>query len=153
MDPSALTARRRRLEAISEALPDRTAALSRLFLSRTTMGISRTEVGVLRSLGEGPRRVTDLAAEESVTQPAISLLVNRLQERGWVDRVPDPSDGRAVLVSITADGRSAFTRIRAEYREVLHEQMAALDDGEVETLAAAVQILDRLVDRLAGRVG
>ena len=152
MDPSTSTARRRRLQEISEALPERTAALSRLFLSRTTIGISRTEIGVLRSLCDGPRRVTDLAAEESVTQPAITLLVNRLQERGWVDRVPDPSDGRAVLVSVTADGQRAVAQIRAEYRELLYEQMAELDDGEVQTLAHAVQILDRLVDRLAARV-
>lgn len=99
----------------------------------------------------GPRRITELAAEERVTQPAITLLVNRLAERGWVERVPDPSDGRAVLVSLTAGGDEAFERLRAEYRALLHEEMAALDDSEVATLAAAVEILDKLIDRLKER--
>ena len=139
------------LDEIAEALPQRSSELSRLFLTRTTVCVSRTEVGVLRVLRGGPRRITELATVERVTQPAITLLVNRLAERGWVERVPDPSDGRAVLVSLTAAGEEVFERLRAEYRALLHEEMASLEDGEVETLAAAVAILDNLIDRLKER--
>ena len=137
------------LDEIAEALPQRSAALSRLFLTRSTVCVSRTEVGVLRNLRAGPRRITELSAEERVTQPAITLLVNRLEERGWVRRVADPSDGRAVLVSLTPVGEEIFEQLRAEYRALLHEEMAMLDDGEVETLAAAVEILDKLIARLS----
>jgi DNA-binding MarR family transcriptional regulator len=137
------------LDELAEALPQRSSALSRLFLTRSSVCVSRTEVGVLRVLHGGPRRITELAAEERVTQPAITLLVNRLAERGWVERVPDPSDGRAVLVSLTPQGEEVFERLRAEYRALLHEEMASLEDSEVETLAAAVSILDKLIDRLA----
>jgi DNA-binding MarR family transcriptional regulator len=139
------------LDEIAESLPQRSAALSRLFLTRTSVCVSRTEVGVLRVLRAGPRRITELAAEERVTQPAITLLVNRLAERGWVERVADPSDGRAVLVSLTAAGEEVFERLRAEYRALLHEEMVSLEDEEVETLAAAVAILDKLIDRLKER--
>ena len=113
------------------------------------MCVSRTEVGVLRNLREGPRRITELAAEERVTQPAITLLVNRLEERGWVKRIADPKDRRAVLVSLTPVGESVFEQLRAEYRALLHEEMAMLDDTEVAVLAAAVEILDRLIARLS----
>src|SRR5581483_6575864 len=123
------------LDEIAEALPQRSAALSRLFLTRTSICVSRTEVGVLRNLRAQPRRITELAAEERVTQPAITLLVNRLAERGWVERVPDPSDGRAVLVSLTPLGQQTFDQLRAEYRAMLHEEMATLDVEEIETLA------------------
>ena len=84
-----------------------------------------------------------------MTQPAITLLVNRLEERGWVKRIADPSDGRAVLVSLTPVGEAVFEQLRAEYRALLHEEMAMLDDSEVETLAAAVEILDKLIERLS----
>ena len=76
--------RSRQLDEIAEALPERTSALSRLFLTRTSICVSRTEVGVLRILSNGPRRITEIACVERVTQPAITLLVNRLAERGWV---------------------------------------------------------------------
>src|SRR5579859_6178669 len=87
------------LQEIAEGLPQRANTLSKIFLSRSSVSVSRTEVGVLRSLRTRPRRITELASEERVTQPAITLLVNRLAERGWVERVPDASDRRAVLVS------------------------------------------------------
>jgi DNA-binding MarR family transcriptional regulator len=150
MDQAGADRRSTQLDEIAEALPQRSSALSRLFLTRTTVCVSRTEVGVLRVLRAGPRRITELAAEERVTQPAITLLVNRLQERGWVERVPDPSDKRAVLVSLTPTGQTVFEQLRAEYRALLHEEMASLDDEEVEILAAAVEILDKLIARLAG---
>ncbi|HEY1524245.1 MAG TPA: MarR family transcriptional regulator [Solirubrobacteraceae bacterium] len=139
------------LEEIAEGLPQRANTLSKLFLTRSSVCVSRTEVGVLRNLRSRPRRITELASEERVTQPAITLLVNRLAEKGWVERIPDPSDGRAVLVSLTPAGEEAFDRLRAEYHALLHEEIAALDDREVATLAGAVEILDRLIERLRSR--
>ena len=139
------------LEEIAEGLPQRANTLSKLFLSRSSVSVSRTEVGVLRSLRSRPRRITELASEERVTQPAITLLVNRLAERGWVERISDPSDGRAVLVSLTSAGEEALDRLRAEYHALLHREIAALDDHEVETLAGAVEILDRLIESLRSR--
>jgi DNA-binding MarR family transcriptional regulator len=141
--------RSKQLDEIAEALPQRTAALSRLFLTRSSVCVSRTEVGALRILAAGPRRITELACIERVTQPAITLLVNRLAERGWVERIADPSDGRAVLVSLTSAGEEAFERLRAEYRAMLHSEMVMLDDDDIDALARSVEILDRLIDRLS----
>lgn len=151
MEPAVVEARDRQLDQLAEALPQRASALSRLFLNGTSISVSRTEVGVMRSLHEQPRRITELAADERVTQPAITLLVNRLANRGWVRRITDPSDGRVVLVSLTTAGEQAFSQICREYRAMLHEEMAGLDDGEVDTLARSIAILDRLIQRLAER--
>jgi DNA-binding MarR family transcriptional regulator len=151
MEQIAPLARGRRLDEIAEALPQRAAALSRLFLSRSSIGVSRTEVGVLNALATRPCRITELAAREGVTQPAITLLVNRLEERGWVHRATDPTDRRVVLVELTRSGREVFDRIRAEYRALVHEDMATLPDGDVETLARAVEILDGVIERIEGR--
>lgn len=103
------------------------------------------------SLAEGPRRITELAADEGVTQPAITLLVNRFEERGWVERAPDPSDARAVLVELTPSGRQEFDALRAQYRALVHEEMATLPDRDVAALDRAVQVLDELIERLRER--
>jgi DNA-binding MarR family transcriptional regulator len=142
----------RQLDDIAEALPQRASALSRLFLTRTSLAVSRVEVGVMRSVSQRPQRITDLAAAEGVTQPAISLLVNRLQERGWVVREPDLEDRRAVLVALTPAGHEVFEKLRAEYRALLHEEMATLGDEEVGILAGAIDVLDHLIARLEDRV-
>jgi DNA-binding MarR family transcriptional regulator len=143
--------RSRQLDDIAEALPRRAALLAHLFLKHTTLCVSRTEIGVLQAVSERPQRITDLAAAEGVTQPAITLVVNRMAARDWVVRQADPSDRRAVLVVLTDAGREAFNQIRAEYRALMHEEMATLDDESVEILARAVDVLDELVERLTER--
>jgi DNA-binding MarR family transcriptional regulator len=141
--------RSRQVEELALGLPQRVSALTRLFFARAR--VSRSEVGLLAALAVRPYRITELSAREGVTQPAVTQLVNRLQDRGWVERRTDPADGRAVLVELTEPGRVELEGVRAEYRALLREEMAALDDEEVATLAAAVEILDRLVARLGER--
>jgi DNA-binding MarR family transcriptional regulator len=138
----------RHLDDLALALPQRASALTRIFFARTATGLSRTEVGVLAALSTRSFRITELAAREGITQPAVTQLVNRLELRGWAERRSDPEDRRVVLVSLTAAGQEALERVRAEYRALLHGEVTALDDEEVETLAAAVGILDRLIERL-----
>lgn len=138
------------LDEIAEAIPQRAATLSRVFLARTSVAVSRTETGVLSALSRRPRRITELAAREGVTQPAITRLVDRLANRGWVVRGADPADGRVVLVRLTEHGRATLDQLRAEYRATMHEEMAVLNEHEVQTLADAIEILDRLIERLTG---
>src|SRR2546425_12933772 len=64
-------------------------------------------------------RVTVLAARAGITHQAMTQLVTELEERGIVERVADPSDGRARLVRLTDDGRK---RVRAAL-----EQIAAIE--------------------------
>jgi DNA-binding MarR family transcriptional regulator len=136
---------------IAEALPVRAAAISRLFMAHTTVPLSRTEIGVLNVVSEQPRRITELAAREGVTQPAITLLVNRLAERGWLRRTRDPLDGRAVLVELTPAGCALLDQVRAEFRALVRDDMAALDDDDLNALARAVEILDEMIERLEDR--
>lgn len=150
---SATTPDRRtgQLDEVAGALPLRAAALSRLFLRRTSIDLSRTEAGVLSTISSGPRRVTDLACAIGVTQPAITLLVNRLQERGLVTREPDPDDRRVVRVALTPAGADTFARLQAEYRRLMHEEMASLSDDDIEILARATQVIDHLINHLENR--
>ena len=151
MDSSSGVARTRRLDEIAEALPQRAAVLSRLFVARAGLGISRIEAGVVGALAVRSHRITELAAGEGVTQPAISRLVDRLQDRGWVVRDSDPRDGRVVMVQLTPAGREMFDTLRAEYRALVHEEMAALSDGDVETLSRAIEVLDEVIVGLQAR--
>lgn len=60
-------------------------------------------------------RLTDLGARTGLTHQSIGELIDGLERRGYVERVPDPSDGRARLVRLTAKGRGA---VRTAIREI-----------------------------------
>ena len=130
---------------VAAALAERVARLSRRFLALSSLGLTFTEIGVLQAVSSEPRRITDLALAEGVTQPAITSLVNRLAERGWVVRETDPCDRRVVRVTITPAGQDALDRLRAEYRELLHDGTSALPPEDTATLARAVEIIDVLL--------
>ena len=53
-------------------------------------------------------RLTDLAAKAQLSLAACSELVNELQELGYLERQPDPSDGRAKLIFPTVKGREVL---------------------------------------------
>ena len=69
--------------------------------------LSLTSASTLATLERtGPRRITDLAVIEGVTQPAMTVLVRVLEESGMVERRADPTDKRVALVAVTEAGAS-----------------------------------------------
>jgi DNA-binding MarR family transcriptional regulator len=78
----------------------------------------------------------------------MTLLVKRLEERGWVARRRDPADGRGVLVSLTEAGRAALEDVRAAYRTVLRDHLVALSDDDIAALLTATHALETLLDAL-----
>ncbi|SDH63719.1 DNA-binding transcriptional regulator, MarR family [Agrococcus jejuensis] len=108
-------------------------------------GLSSVAASTLYALAtEGPTRLTLLAAAEHVTQPAMTQLVRRLEREGLVERRDDPSDGRAVLVTITDAGASLSAERRAARADALATVLDDLGPGERAALAAAVPALEHL---------
>jgi DNA-binding MarR family transcriptional regulator len=142
------TDRRHAIDAISGALVPGASRLTRLLLRRSPQRISRSEAGLLSSLSGGPRRITELADLEGHAQPTMTLLVKRLEQRGWVARRRDPADGRVVLVSLTDAGTVALEEVRAAYRTVLRDHLAAMSDEQIAALLTATEALEMLLSAL-----
>jgi DNA-binding MarR family transcriptional regulator len=144
----ARTDRSQTIDTISGALVPAASRLTRLLLRRSPQRISRSEAGLLSSLSGGPRRITELADLEGHAQPTMTLLVKRLEERGWVARRRDPADGRVVLVSLTDAGTVALEDVRAAYRTVLRDHLAAMSDEQIAALLTATDALETLLSAL-----
>ena len=138
-----------RIDFIAGNLLSRAALLVRLLVKQVPTGdVSRTEVEVLAVLGEGPRRITELAELEGLAQPTMTVLVKRLLARGWVSRSGHPEDGRVVLVAITARGRKATEAFRGEFLAALRSDLEGLSARELAALSRATQALGSFVEEL-----
>ena len=138
-----------RIDFIAGNLLSRAALLVRLLVKQVPTGdVSRTEVEVLAVLGEGPRRITELAELEGLAQPTMTVLVRRLQSRGWVSRAGHPDDGRVVLIAITERGRKAVDAFRAEFLAALRSDLEGLSARELAALSRATQSLGSFVEQL-----
>jgi DNA-binding MarR family transcriptional regulator len=140
------------VDYIAEHLLSRAAVLVRLLVKQVrSREISRTEMEVLSILTEGPRTITELTELEGIAQPTMTLLVKRLQEKGWVRRAGLPEDGRVVVVSLTGAGRTAQQKFRAQFLAALRADLRELSDQQLEELSAATETLDSFVDDLQRR--
>ncbi len=102
--------------------------------------LSLTAVAVLGSLDRsGPQRITTLAAAEGVSQPSMTQLMQRLEQRGLVARTSDPTDGRVALVSVTAEGHAALAARRQRNAVRTAELLADLSESDAQALAAALR--------------
>jgi DNA-binding MarR family transcriptional regulator len=140
--------RSQEIDAVAGGLVPAASRITRLLLRRATPRIPRSEAGVLRALSSRPRRITELADLEGHAQPTITLLVKRMEERGWVTRERDPADRRAVVVSLTDAGTAALEDVRASYRAALRDHLTAMTDEEIAALTAATTALEGLIDAL-----
>jgi DNA-binding MarR family transcriptional regulator len=120
--------------------------LFRLFRSLSPPdGLSLTAAATLATLERtGPRRLTALAVQEGVTQPAMTQLIVRLQDSGLVCREADPADGRVVQVRLTEAGRDMLTRRRAVRAERLAVILARISPEDQAALGAALPAIDAL---------
>lgn len=138
------------LDNVSSHLLQRASLVSRLLVRRSGHRFSRTEGGVLSTLTGGPRRITELAELEGLAQPSMTLLVRRLEQRGWVERERQPDDGRVVVISITDAGTTALEEFRTQYRALLRAHIETMSDEQLTALEHATQTLGSLVDALQG---
>jgi DNA-binding MarR family transcriptional regulator len=142
------------IDLVATTLLGRAARLTRLLMRSGAHDLSRTEAGVLSTLTDGPRRITELAATEALAQPTVTQLVDKLERRGLVVRGRDGDDGRVVLVEISALGRERLEQVRAEIRANMREALADLPDAELTELAHASETLGGLLEKLRpGRDG
>lgn len=92
----------------------------------------------------GPHRISFLVAQERITQPGMTGIVDRLAAAGLVRRQPDPADGRAALVAITPAGHDYLTSIRRQRAATVAAHIGSLDPGHQRALAAAAAALQAL---------
>lgn len=110
-------------------------------------GLSRVQLTVLAALdGTGPRRITDLAALEQITQPSMTALISRMERAGWVCRQADPQDRRAVLVTMTPAGRRQYDVALSAYVAALARRLRRLRPDEQNALGRAISALDVMLD-------
>jgi DNA-binding MarR family transcriptional regulator len=107
--------------------------------------IDRASAPLLRVLADAPEpvRLGALADRLAVEPPHVTRQIQRLERSGLVERVPDPDDGRAQRVHISAKGAEAVECVRAVSRRRMAEALADWPDEDRHRLAV---LCHRMVD-------
>jgi DNA-binding MarR family transcriptional regulator len=106
-----------------------------------------TQTAVLSRLGKGgDASASELAAAERVRPQSMATTLGVLEERGLIQRRPDPRDGRKQLVSLSPTGREYFDdRVRTG-REWLTRQLEDhFTEPERQQILESLALLERLI--------
>jgi DNA-binding MarR family transcriptional regulator len=104
------------------------------------LGRGTGRVKALLQLAQGPLSVSGLAEAVSVDAPYATLIVDTLEDRGLVERHPDPADRRRKLVELTPAGQEAIGRVQ----RILHEPPAGFDGLTPQELDVLEDLLGRI---------
>lgn len=97
-------------------------------------------------IGPHGNRLSDLAEQARISKQTATALVDRLEAAGYVERVPDPSDGRARLVRFTTKGESFLPIARAEEQRVEREWQRHLGTRRMRDLRESLTLLREITD-------
>jgi DNA-binding MarR family transcriptional regulator len=99
---------------------------------------------------EGDLTLGELAAREHLAPPSITKAVEKLERLGYVTRRADDTDRRVARVRISSAGRRLLAQNRSRRTAWLATRLEGLPAEDVDRLAVAADILERLVDTAGG---
>jgi DNA-binding MarR family transcriptional regulator len=126
-------ARRARGRAASEPSPD---------------GLSLAQYHLLEPLAAGPRTNRELAELAGISAPTATRMIDGLVQRDFVSRIEDPTDRRAVVISLTGPGRDALAKKVREYDARRRRIADALEPHEQELAADLLRRLAAVIEEL-----
>jgi DNA-binding MarR family transcriptional regulator len=132
------------LDASPMAVVARVSRLGRIFDRRVEevyaeYGLNQSQFGVLAALRRaGPPYClspTELYNSLLVTSGAMTNRLERLAAAGYIERIPDPKDGRSMLVALTRAGKRLIEQVVGPHYEDEHRLLAPLSEEERAQLA------------------
>lgn len=109
-----------------------------LMAARGFDDVRRAHNAVFVNLPAEGARLTDLSDEADMSKQAMGELVDDLEAKGYVERIPDPTDGRAKLIVWAERGKSAHRATLEAFAEIEAELSAAAGAEAVGQLRAAL---------------
>lgn len=111
-------------------------------------GLSVKEIHTIEAIGlSGERRMSDLAKEMRLTPGTISVSVQNLVEKAYVNRMRRPDDRRSVYLELTAKGKLVYRLHRKFHIKMVEETIEGLDKDETDVLLKGLRNLHAFLIR------
>ena len=107
----------------------------------TDLELTMPQFRAICLLGQGPERMGNIAGHLSTSMSSATSMIDRLVDKGLVERAPDPSDRRVVTCQLTDRGREEMDRFSRIHQLRLTRMAGRLTMEELQTVVDAMEIL------------
>lgn len=137
--------------------------LVKLFRSITTIeeqaictgeyrNMTTNDMHVIEAIGKGqPKNMTAVAKALAVTTGTLTISVNSLVKKGYVERMRSEEDRRVVLVTLTAKGKKAFDHHKRFHDDMIESVVLMLDEEEKRVLQKSLKGLNDFFSGMRGK--
>ena len=107
--------------------------------------LSISEIHMLEAVGKGKdrrRTISELAEVLNITLPSVTVAINKLMKKGYVEKVRGEEDGRIVYVSLTRQGRRIDSAHRYFHESMVRSIIRDMTESEMQAVYKGVMKLD-----------
>lgn len=108
--------------------------------------ITVANISIFAYITEQGVRISSIAKSAGISKPAAGKIVEDLHTKGYVDLLPDPTDGRATLVRFSAKGINMIEKVQAATKAIEREWIAALGAKKIKQLKETMEELLEFLD-------
>ena len=129
-------------------LSDSSRLLRRAFDEKVRgLGLTAAQARLVVSLVKFPDNNQSFHAERMEMEPiTLTRMIDRMEEAGWVERLPDPTDRRARILHLTPKSHAIVTGLRERIDGLMTDMLAGFSDGETRDLN---RLLGKISDNLS----
>ena len=97
----------------------------------------------------GPATAAELARQEQISPQSMGATLAALQERGLIERRPDPQDGRRIVLTVTPAGQAVLNDRRSALAQLMARTLETeFSPAELDQLLSAAPLIERLAQRI-----
>ncbi len=110
-------------------------AESKAVITEEFRDITNNDMHIIEAIGTNePRNMSSIAAKLYVTVGTLTVNMNNLEKKGYIERRRSTEDKRVVLVTLTEKGRQAFFHHRDYHKAMIHAAVRGLEEDEMQAL-------------------
>lgn len=122
------------------------SALSHAELTGMTTGEFLMLNHIMRLQGDTGIRVSDLGQHMRISRSGVSQLLKGLDDKRFIQRLPDKEDRRVVYIRMTEEGEARYARITSGMRNRMHRIIAQMGEQNFERLITLVEKLSEAME-------
>ena len=111
------------------------------------LGLGPADLRCLDWLVDGPKTAGQLSSATGLRPAATTALIDRLEKKGWVERIRSDVDRRQVLVQMTADGQERTWGVYRPLVEAGAKRLSRFTVAELELMRSHLEAIRELTDR------
>lgn len=122
----------------------------KMLRSASQIDLTISEMHMLESVGKGKDRrstISEIAEDLDITPPSVTVAINKLMKKGYVEKIRGEQDGRIVYVALTRKGRKIDSIHRYFHENMVRNVISGMSEEEQRALYKGVQKLDAFLKK------